>query len=417
MTRITKRSVDALKSGEKDKYIWDSGDGCIPGFGVKCTPAGRKVFLFQYRSIAGKTRRVTIGPYGEAMSPDQARKMASGHYGALKSGNDPAEARKQARADALATTTFDQAKKRFVEEHVDVLLSDRSQSEYKRALSSVVSGALGTKPINEVRRADISKIHHDLRETPIWANRTLAALSKLFSWCEMQELRPDGSNPCRHIQRYPETRRERFLSGAELRALGKAIRETEVNPYAKAAIRLLLFSGARMSEILSLRWEWVDIKAASVRLPAKAHKTGRVTGAGKTIHLNAPALEVLDTLPRVKENPFVLPGGKEKQRLVNLQKPWRAIRKAASLDDVRLHDLRHSFASVGAGGGASLQIVGALLGHSQPNTTARYAHLAGDPLAEASSAIGARIAAELDHPGDDEQKKSFRSAGAVAKAN
>ena len=156
-----------------------------------------------------------------------------------------------------------------------------------------------------------------------------------------------------------------------------------------AAIRLLIFTGARRNEILTLRWEHVSEEHGCLMLPDS--KTGR-----KAVHLNPPALDVLHALPRLEGNPYVICGEKAGQHLVNLEKPWRRIRKAAKLDDVRLHDLRHSFASVAASGGQSLIVIGKMLGHSQPATTARYAHLADDPVKAASDAVGRHIAAAMD---------------------
>lgn len=395
MAGITKRSVDALKPSKTktksgnptDAYLWDSD---IPGFGCKCTPTGKRVFLFQYRNKANRTRRVTIGTFGP-MTPDQARGAAKLLYGEVASGGDPASERDR-RKEAL---TFAQVRKRFIEEHVSNL-GESSQADYEQRLEAQIKGALASRPIDDIRRADISKLHHDLKSTPIAANRLIAVLSKLFSWCEDQELRPEGSNPCRHVERYEETPRERYLNTAELQALGKALAETKQNSVAVAAIRLLLFTGARRSEILGLRWEWIDFERNVARLPAKAHKSGRKTGKGKDIVLSAPALAVFETLTRIKENPFVLPGTKDGKHLVNLSKPWGVIRKAAKLQDVRLHDLRHSFASVGAMSGASLPIIGKLLGHSQSATTERYAHLEGSPIADAGKAIANKISAELD---------------------
>ena len=229
--------------------------------------------------------------------------------------------------------------------------------------------------------------------TPYVGNRTLAVLSTLFNWAEERGFRPDGSNPCRHVHKYREGRRERFLSQAEWARLGDALRQAEADkscsPWAIAAIRLLALTGARRNEILTLRWEHVSEEHGRLLLPDS--KTGR-----KTIPLNAPALTVLHEIPRLEGNRYVICGERPGRHLVNLEKPWRRIRAAAKLDEVRLHDLRHSFASVGASGGQSLVIIGKMLGHSQPATTARYAHLADDPVRAASEAVGGYIASAMD---------------------
>jgi hypothetical protein len=216
-------------------------------------------------------------------------------------------------------------------------------------------------------------------------------LQRVTGWAEKRGLRPDGSNPCRHVEKYREGRRERFLSQAELGRLGDALREAEqsCSPWVVAAIRLLALTGARRNEILTLQWDHVSEEHGCLMLPDS--KTGR-----KAIRLSPPALALLQSIPRLEGNPYVICGERAGRHLVNLEKPWRRIRATAGLNDVRLHDLRHSFASVAASGGQSLVVIGKLLGHSQPATTARYAHLADDPVRAASDAIGERIAAAMD---------------------
>jgi hypothetical protein len=216
----------------------------------------------------------------------------------------------------------------------------------------------------------------------------LAVLSKLFNLAEAWGLRPDGTNPCRHLERFDEKARERMLSAPELARLGEVLHGDGGSPYAVAAIKLLLFTGARMNEVLTLKWDYIDIERAEARLPDS--KTGV-----KTLHLPPPALAVLAQLPRLDGNPFVITGQKPGAHLVNLEKPWRAIRAAAGLDNVRLHDLRHAFASVGAAGGDSLLVIGKLLGHTQSATTQRYAHLAPDPVKAAAAGIAAKLEAAL----------------------
>jgi integrase len=384
---ITKRAVDAAKARTTDSYLWDRE---LPGFGLKVTPAGRKVYLVQYRlgGRKGCTRRVTIGRHGE-ITPTFARAEAKRLLGEIAAGRDPAAERDKAKADKSLAVVLEQ----FMAEHVRPKLKASTAESYQRIAMLYVLPSVGRRSIGEVTRADIARLHHEMRDKPYQANRMLAMLSKFFGWAEKHGLRPDGSNPCRHVDRYPQEGRERFLSQAELGRLGDALREAEkdksCSSWAIAAIRLLTFTGARRNEILSLRWEHVSEEHQCLMLPDS--KTGR-----KAIHLNAPALALLQTIPRLEGNPNVICGEREGQHLVNLEKPWRRIRKAAKLEDVRLHDLRHSFASVAASGGQSLVVIGKMLGHSQPATTARYAHLTDDPVKAASDAVGRHIAAAME---------------------
>ncbi len=242
-------------------------------------------------------------------------------------------------------------------------------------------------------RADILKLHHSLRKVPYEANRTLALISKMMNLAEAWGLRPEGTNPCRHVKRYAEKKRERFLTGAELARLGAALSEAEVAQGASnsviAAIRLLLVTGCRLNEILTLRWDYLDMEGQCLRLPET--KTG-----AKVVQLSAPALEILSKIERRDDNPHVIVGKRRGSHLVNAQKPWRHIRAQADLDDVRLHDLRHTFASIAAGLGEGLPMIGKLLGHTQAATTHRYAHLASDPVKQSAERIGAVVSGLLN---------------------
>jgi integrase len=222
-------------------------------------------------------------------------------------------------------------------------------------------------------------------------------LSKMFNLAEQWGLRPDGSNPCRHIERFTEHKRERMLSPAELGRLGDALAAYTGSPYPVAAIKLLVFTGARLGEVRGLRWNWIDLERGEARLPDS--KSG-----AKTLHLPPPALAVLTALPRLDNNPHVIVGQKVGAALANLEKPWRAIRNTAGLDDVRLHDLRHAFASVAASSGMGLPIIGKMLGHSQAQTTHRYAHLASDPVKAAAAAVAEKIAAAMGAGSDNARR-------------
>jgi integrase len=256
-------------------------------------------------------------------------------------------------------------------------------------LERVIIPALGRHRVTEVTRADIAKIHHDLRHIPYDANRCLEIISKMFSLAEMWGLRPEGTNPRKHIKKYPEEKRERFLSAAELRRVGEVLREMENEgielPSAIAAVRLLILTGCRLGEIMTLKWEYVDFAGKALRLPDS--KTG-----AKVVHLGQPAIDVLKKIERVEKNPWVIVGTKPAARLSDLQPFWQRVRARAGLKDVRIHDLRHTFASTAVAAGQGLPMIGKLLGHTQVQTTARYAHLAADPVKDAAERVASSLA-------------------------
>ena len=218
-------------------------------------------------------------------------------------------------------------------------------------------------------------------------------ISKMFNLAEMWGLRPDGSNPRKHIKKYLEEKRERFLSPAELRRIGEVLREMETEgielPSSIVAARLLVLTGCRLGEIMTLQWEHVDIPGRALRLPNS--KTG-----AKVVHLGQPAVEVLEKIERVEGNPWVILGTKPGVRLSDLQPFWQRVRARAGRKDVRIHDLRHTFASTAVSSGQGLPMIGKLLGHTQVQKTARYAHLAADPIKNAADQVASSIAASLN---------------------
>jgi integrase len=244
-----------------------------------------------------------------------------------------------------------------------------------------------------VTRADIAQLHHDLRHIAYDANPCLEMISKMFNLAEMWGLRPDGSNPRKHIKKYPEEKRERFLSPAELRRVGEVLRDVEEEgielPSSIVAARLLMLTGCRLGEIMTLQWEHVDIPGKALRLSDS--KTG-----AKVVHLGQTAVELLEKIERVEGNPWVIIGTKPGARLTDLQPFWQRVRARAGLKDVRIHDLRHTFASTAVAAGQGLPMIGKLLGHTQVQTTARYAHLAADPVKTAADQVSASIAAALN---------------------
>jgi integrase len=302
---------------------------------------------------------------------------------------------------------------RFMGEHVALKRKKGTTAFYRDILDRIVKPALGAAKADKVTRAQVARLHGKLQGTPFQANRMLAVVGSMYAFGARIGVVPEGVNPARKIIKYPEHRRERFLTTEELERLGAAIHEAEttgipyeidsskptakhapkeenriaqINPFAAATIRLLLFTGCRLREILHLKWEDVDVERGLLFLPDS--KTGK-----KTIVLNAPALEVLVGLDRF--GPYVVPGDNPEKPRADLKRPWATIARRAGLESVRLHDLRHTYASFGAGSGLGLPIIGKLLGHTQASTTQRYAHLDNDPLRRATEVIGDRIAAAL----------------------
>jgi len=371
---ITLSVIKAMQPGSRE---WDQGTGAVSGFHARRQKGDAITYMLKYH-VGGRARWHTIGRHGPPWTPDTARKEARRLLGLVAGGGDPAGVK----AAVKAAPTLADLAARFLAEHAEAKRKASTTKEYRRLIENLILPALGKHKVAEVTRADVARFHHSRRGTPIEANRALALLSTLFNWAERVGERPDGSNPCRHVERFPQRPRERFLSADELARLGEALAAWEGSPIAVAAIKLLVFTGARLGEILGLEWDWVNMERGEARLPDS--KTG-----AKTLHLPAPALEVLVGLPRIEGVPYVL-GAKRGTTFV--EEPWRRIRGAARLDDVRLHDLRHSFASVAVAGGMGLPIIGKMLGHTQAQTTQRYAHLASDPVKAAAATVAGKIA-------------------------
>ncbi len=382
MPRLSKRSVDGAEPAEKPRFVWDAA---LPGFGLLVHPSGRKVYVVQYRNAEGRSRRLSLGSHG-VLTPEQARRIAAGELAAARAGQDPAAERQKARrsltvADLVA---------RYIEEHLPTKKAT-SAREDRRMLRKHVLPALGKRRLGDVRQGDVARLHLALRATPVMANRVLFLVSTLFNLAERWGLRGEGTNPCRHVPSFREQKRERFLNDAELGRLGEALaeveREKDSNKAALAAIRLLVLTGARRGEVLRLRWEDVDLGRRVLRLPDS--KTG-----AKVILLDDAAAALLAGLPR--KGRWVFPSRTHAGLpLRDIRKTWWRVLARGELPGLRLHDLRHTHASVGAASGLSLQLIGSLLGHRRAATTERYAHLVDDAQRAAASVVQGRIAAAL----------------------
>ena len=382
---LTKKAIDAFTHKGGWDVRWDDD---VKGLGLRIYPSGRKSFIFRYTSRSRQKKTTTIGPYG-AFTLHKAREIAQRMRVEVSQGHDPLAA-KQAERDAVPVSDLAE---RYLTDHAEPKKKPKSVKMDRANLKNHILPHFGSMKVREVSRDDVSKLHHKMRGTPYQANRVLALISKMFNLAEKWGLRPDFTNPCRHIEKYAEKKADRYLSKDELSRLATVLNEVKTNrtepPSVITAIRLLILTGARLNEILTAKWDYVDFEHSCLRLPDS--KTG-----AKVVFLPPLAIEVLRDTERLTGNPYVITGRNPGSHLINLQKAWRRIRRLTELDDVRLHDLRHSFASIAAGQGISLTMIGALLGHSQPQTTARYAHLASDPLKDASKAIGDKISEAMN---------------------
>ncbi len=391
--KLTKRDIDAARYHGKigtAHFLWDDA---VPGLAVRLYPSGRKAFFLAYRAN-GRQRSITLGSFGE-LTLQEARTLALEMRGHIRRGADPIGERR-ARLDSPSVADLAD---RYMREHARAKKKPSSAEGDERNWKLHILPRIGRRKVADLTRADVAGLHAELAGTPYVANRVLALLSKAFHLAEVWGWRPDGSNPCRHVSRYRETQRERFLSEAELAQLARVLpeveRERSESPFVIAAIRLLILTGCRVGGVLQLRWDEVDFEGKRLRL--RDSKTGR-----KTIYLGSAALQLLSRIERDDDNPYVIRGAKPGQHLFSLTRPWFRIRERAGLRGVRLHDLRHSYASVGAGAGLSLPMIGKLLGHRHSVTTERYAHLAADPAHQAAELIDTRIAAAMrDSPAAD----------------
>ncbi len=386
--RITTALVEGLAPGE---VVFDTEvrgfmvrhRGGVPRYALKTRVKGRQTIL-----AIGQHAR---GHYG----PERARKEAVRLLGLIRDGQDPAADRAAERSAPTLAAFAD----RYLAEFAVPRHKPRTVAEERRLLRLHILPALGNARLRDIGKVEVARLHAAMRQAPVAANRTLAELSAILGWAEKVGERPDGSNPCRHVERYPEKPRERMLIVDELARLGDALTHAEAEGLTDwrpvAVVRLLLFTGARLSEVLGLTWELVDLGAGVVRLPDS--KTG-----AKNLVLPAPAMELLAALPRLAGNAHVIPGDRPGAAFVGIQKPWQRIRARAGLGNVRLHDLRHAFASAAVAAGDSLFIVGKLLGHRQASTTERYAHLAPDPARAVANRTAERLAAMMGRKDDAE---------------
>ncbi|HEY9080485.1 tyrosine-type recombinase/integrase [Magnetovibrio sp.] len=406
MPKLTKKTIDAAKPKEKDYILWDND---LPGYGLRVFPSGKKSYLVQYRH-EGRTRRFTIGLHGP-YTPDKARKKAMTLLGAIGEGADPSGDRSKAHKDTTleklcelyltegcsskkaSTVATDKGR---IERHIKPLLGKRlvrsvTQDDVIKFMNDVANGKTKTDDKTKTRGRAI------VRGGKGTATRTVGLLGSIFTFAVQKGLRTD--NPVHGVKKYPDKRNDRFLSPSEIGKLGAILKRAEdedINSTAVTALRLLIYTGCRKSEILTLKWDYIDWNARCLRLPDS--KTGQ-----KIVPLGTPALEVLKDIEKIEGEDFVLPSSDKGKHYTGLQKVWNTIRAWEGLDDVRIHDLRHSFASVAAQGGDSLLMIGKMLGHKDPKTTQIYAHMADQALHEAAERITETISAVMNKGAEMQQ--------------
>ncbi|MEE9386801.1 MAG: site-specific integrase [Nannocystaceae bacterium] len=397
---LTQRVVEGARPRADRYWLWDDQ---VKGFGCRISPAGRRTYYVKYRTLTGTQRRMKLGDHG-ILSLRQARDQAKETLAAVRRGEDPAHARQEGRTAPTVAELGD----RFLREHARVHKKPSSVRMDETNLERHVLPRIGARKVAEVRHTEIVRLHQSIgAKTPGAANRVLALLSKMFNLAEKWGVRGPGTNPCRHVVKFKERKVERYVAPDEYARLISVIAETlgdgKLPGVGALALRLLMTTGCRLGEILGLQWRDVDLDRGELIL--RDAKTG-----GRHVPLSDHAIELLRehvaTVDR-RSIGWVLPRpGREAEPLTAawMWCRWRWIRRDAGVPDLRIHDLRHGFASVGAAQGLTLFEIGALLGHTTPATTARYTHLVNDPLKRAASKIavsihGAGMKAEKDASG------------------
>jgi integrase len=377
--RLTKSAVEGLPGPESGHRVyWDDR---LIGFGVRVSARGRRSYFIQSRLPNGRQISVTLGAHGQ-MTCEQARNLATQMLAKARAGIDPADERRAARRvehDRRAAPTMKELAVRYLTEHAEPKKRPSSIRADKSLLKTIILPALGRKRVADVTHADVERLHRAHRQSPYAANRAVALLAKMFSLAVRWHLR--GDNPCKGIERFQEIKRQRYLTPAELQRLAKALQRRKEDP-ASSAIAFLLLTGCRRGEALKARWLDFEFEQGIWLKPGATTKR-------RTDHrlpLSPAALQLLAELGRSSE--FVFPGRKPNSALVEIKACWRSVCAEAGIVNCRLHDLRHTHASILASSGISLPIIGALLGHTQASTTHRYSHLFDDPLREAAGRVG-----------------------------
>lgn len=375
--KLTKRIVESVETHkESEIFVWDSE---IKGFGLRVFPTGRRTYFIQYRNQYNRTRRKKIGVHG-AITAEQARDEAKKILGEVAKGEDPSKNQQNLRNKK---TMADLARE-YLEVYAKSNKNNHSYVEDKRRINNVILKRFGDKKIEEITTRDLQGLHHELRDLPYKANRLLSLFSKMFNLAIQWHWTTE--NPAKCVEKYYEEKRQRWLNDQELKCLWKVLEEYPNQSIANV-VRMLILTGSRRNEVLHATWDQFDLEKGVWIKPAHTTKQKRM----EHIPLSAPALAILSHMKDNAHSIFLFPGKMEGKPLLTIKKSWITIRNRATLPDVRLHDLRHTYASHLVSSGLSLSIVGKLLGHTQTSTTQRYAHLADEPLRAAAELFGRKV--------------------------
>lgn len=386
--KLTKTLVDQAQPRATKYWLADT---LVPGLGLSVLPAGTKTYYLRYRTLAGDQRTLKLGRPVE-LTPDDARRLAREALAQVREGKDPSAARQQLRT---APTLQDLAA-RYMKEHGSRKASGGNDEILWRRH---ILPALGRLRVASLTREQVRQFHQD-HPRPVTANRALEVLDKAMALAEEWGWRPASSNPCKGIPAHPERKRERYLSVEELGRLRDALVRWEADGnlctrwrFAQL-VRLLLLTGARLNEIMAARWEWVDWQRQQLVVPVDSHKTGHHTGAARRIVLSDRAVEILQGLQDAQwgRGQWIIEGALPENHLVGYRRLWLALLQDAAITDLRIHDLRHTFASYTLSGGQTLGTVGQLLGHRSAQTTTRYTHLIDDAAQRAVAKVSSELA-------------------------
>lgn len=401
MPKLTKRVIDNLKPHpEKDVFVWDEGDGALKGFGVRVKPSGAASYIVQYRNAMGRTRRMVIGKVG-VRAPDEVRKDAAAALRAKEQGQDPS-AERHAMRNAMIVSDLCDLYVKEVKGHIkdSTLKNDISRIEchVKPLIGRMAISSLRVEDIERLQSAiaagKTAKKRQDKGRSGLQrggkgvAARTVGMFGTILEFAMRRKL--ISENPARAVRKYQDNKRQRFLSHEEIKALGQAIRDADqeaMNATALAAIKTLLLTGCRKSEVLSLPWNWVDTKAGCIRF-------GDTKSGAQLRPIGCAATNYLQRIPESSQ--WVFPASRGDGYFIGLPRIFAKLCSKAEIEGATLHVLRHTFAAIAAELGYSELTIAGLLGHSVPGVTARYAHVPDAALVSAADRVSLFIADLLD---------------------